>query len=398
MQRSLYYVASYLTGAGLGLVFAPELTLRVLQSNGAYPAPIVRMCGLFVLGLAAFVIQAIRLRLTQLYPTLVLVRVGFCIAYVVIYLQCRDPFFLITLSVVGAGLLASLVGLALAVPEPLARTHEPERFDLEVEANGLRFAAHSWGEGPLVLLLHGFPDTARTWDVIGPAIAKAGYRVVAPYLRGYAPSGLPPRDCDARTLGEDIVALVGALGETEARVIGHDWGAEAAYAAVALAPERFTRLVTIAIPPRAAITITPALFWALRHFIAFKLPGAEARFAANDFAMVEELCRRWSPTWKFTTRDLEHVKNAFAAPGVVHAALGYYRAAKFGTPAFLRTPITVRALAIAGADDPGVSPRVFEAVRGHYRAGYEVATVRGGHFCHRESPEACIAAIVPFLA
>ncbi len=112
MQRSLYYVASYLTGAGLGLLFAPELTLRLLQSNGAYPAPIARMCGLFVLGLAAFVIQVIRLRLTALYPTIVLVRVGFCIAYVVIYVQCGDPFFLVTLAVVGAGLIASLVGLA----------------------------------------------------------------------------------------------------------------------------------------------------------------------------------------------------------------------------------------------------------------------------------------------
>src|SRR5262249_26114504 len=135
-----------------------------------------------------------------------------------------------------------------------------------------------------------------------------------------------------------------------------------------------------------------------RHFITLVLPGAEARFAANDFAGIEVLWKRWSPTWRYTAADLAPVRNAFAAPGALKAALGYYRAAKFRTPAFLRTPVDVPALAIAGADDPGAPPELFERARRQFRARYEVATIPGGHFCHRESPDACLAALVGFLA
>jgi pimeloyl-ACP methyl ester carboxylesterase len=276
--------------------------------------------------------------------------------------------------------------------------HRPETVEHSYQANGLRFATLEWGEGPLVLLFHGFPDTARTWDQIGPAIARAGYRVVAPFLRGYAPSGIPERDTDSRTLAEDVVALIAALGADRARLVGHDWGAEAVNAATALAPERVERLVSVAVPNRAAITFTPSLVWALRHFFSLTLPGAEARFARDDYAMVDHLCRRWSPTWRFTVEDLEPVKNAFAAPGCLHAALGYYRAAKYSTPDFMRGPIDVPTLNIAGGDDPNVSPAVYERTRKHYRGRFEVVTISGGHFCHRESPEQLLAALIPFLA
>jgi len=396
MRLSLFYVASYLLMAGLGMTFWPRLTLDMMFATGDYDLVFVRMCGLFVLGLAAFVIQTIRFRLRVLYPAIIWVRVVFCTGYVVLYAQTGDPFFLATLGIVGTGLVASSVCYAL--DRHPARVHEPVATDLQIRANGTTFGALAWGEGPLVLLLHGFPDTAETWRELGPQIAAAGYRVVAPYMRGFPPSGIPARDTDARTLGEDVIAIVDALGADKARLVGHDFGAEAAYGAVALAPERFERLVTIAIPARAAVTPTPRMLWALRHFISLALPGAESRFAAHDYAMVDELCRRWSPTWQFGPDELEPVKNAFAAPGALAAALGYYRAARFRTPEFLRAPVTVPALNIAGADDPNVSPAVFEQTRAHYRAGFDLAVVRGGHFCHRESPAACLAAIVPFLA
>jgi pimeloyl-ACP methyl ester carboxylesterase len=279
------------------------------------------------------------------------------------------------------------------------RAHVPERQPVTtIEANGLRFSALEWGRGPLVLLLHGFPDSAHTWDRIGPEIAQAGYRVVAPFLRGYAPSGLPARDADIRTLGEDIIAIIDALGADRARVIGHDWGAEALYAAAALAPQRIEQMIAIAIPHRARITPTPRLVWALRHFFTFKLPGAARRFARNDYAGVERLYRRWSPTWRYTAEDLDAAKNVLAAPGGLDAVLGYYRAARFRMPAFQRAPVTVPTLCIAGADDPNLGPAEFEAARAQFAAGYTVATIPGGHFCHRESPEACLAAIVPFFA
>lgn len=83
-----------------------------------------------------------------------------------------------------------------------------------VTANGLRFAYFEEGSGPLVLLLHGFPDTARTWDAVRPALAAAGYRAVTPYLRGYHPTAIPAQPAyDSETLGRDVLALIAALGE-----------------------------------------------------------------------------------------------------------------------------------------------------------------------------------------
>ncbi|MES4793201.1 MAG: alpha/beta hydrolase, partial [Chloroflexota bacterium] len=102
-------------------------------------------------------------------------------------------------------------------------------------ANGVEFAYLTAGDGPLALLLHGFPDTAHTWRHLLPELAAAGFRVVAPWMRGYAPSSLAPDDCyQSGALGADAIALHEALGgDTDAVLVGHDWGAVAAYAAAA---------------------------------------------------------------------------------------------------------------------------------------------------------------------
>ncbi|MDP1920429.1 MAG: alpha/beta hydrolase [Myxococcales bacterium] len=267
--------------------------------------------------------------------------------------------------------------------------------ELDLVANRLRVRALTWGSrgGPVVVLVHGFPDTPHGWDVIGQALAESGAFVVAPFLRGYAPSEAGAKDTTTRDLGEDVIGLVAALGVQRVHLVGHDWGAESAYAAVALAPEAFHTLTTIAIPHRATLTPTPQLAWAIRHFVTLSLPGAEARFAKHDFAMMEELITRWSPTWKFSADELAPIKACFREPGTVHAALGYYRAAALRTPDFMAKPVTVPTLNIAGTDDPGVRPAAFESTRRHYLAGFEVLTVPGGHFCHRESPEPVIAAL-----
>src|ERR1700675_1199286 len=126
-------------------------------------------------------------------------------------------------------------------PDPVTPTASP-RF---VVANGVRFATFEEGRGPLVLLLHGFPDTAHTWDAVRPALAAAGYRAVSPFTRGYAPSEIPAEEAfDGDTLGRDVLSLIEALGESRAIVVGHDWGASAAYSAATLGPEQVSLLVT----------------------------------------------------------------------------------------------------------------------------------------------------------
>ncbi|MCE9578160.1 MAG: alpha/beta hydrolase [Deltaproteobacteria bacterium] len=267
-----------------------------------------------------------------------------------------------------------------------------------VTARGLRFAYLAAGTGPLVLLVHGFPDTAYTWDATLPAVAAAGYRAVAPFTRGYHPTAIPADGAyDVATLGGDLLALIEALGADRAIVVGHDWGASAAYSAAAIAPERVRLLVPVAIPHPGGITPTPRLVWLLRHLIAFKRASGPARLRANDFALVDELYARWSPAWKDIPRsETARVKAAFAEPGVVEAALGYYRAQPFRPPPSHRTRIEVPTVAFAGEDD-AISPRLYEKARHMFGKSYEVVQVPGGHFMHREHPEAFIPELVSVL-
>jgi pimeloyl-ACP methyl ester carboxylesterase len=266
-----------------------------------------------------------------------------------------------------------------------------------VRANGLDVAYLEDGEGPLVLLLHGFPDTAHSWDHARPRIAARGFRVVSPWLRGYAPTAIPDRDADLDTLSRDTLALIEALGETSAIIVGHDWGAATAYMVAAVAPDRVKQLIVIGIPHLATIKPSLARAWKVRHFVAFKLPGAARRFARDHFAALPALYKRWSPAWSPAPEEFAAVRAAFANPASLDAALGYYRQLRFRAPLSLRTKITVPTVAFAGLDDPIVSPAEFTAAEHMFTAGYTVESMRGGHFMHREHPEEFAAKLLPHL-
>ena len=241
-----------------------------------------------------------------------------------------------------------------------------------VTANGVRFAYLEEGTGPLVLLVHGFPDTAYTWDATLTAVAAAGYRAVAPFTRGYAPTEIPADGkYDTDTLGRNVLALIEAL---RAVVVGHDWGASGAYAAAGLGPEKVRLLVTLAIPHPRSIRPTPALMWKVRHFVTLRRKHAAANLRANDFAMVDKLVARWSPAWDVPAGETRRVKAAFAEPGCVEAALGYYRAMTPRLPLSLRGPITVPSVAFAGEHDI-IATRAYEKARGCFTASYEVVRV-----------------------
>jgi pimeloyl-ACP methyl ester carboxylesterase len=267
----------------------------------------------------------------------------------------------------------------------------------DLQANGLRFAYLEAGRGPLVLLLHGFPDTARSWDHARARLAAAGYRAVSPWLRGYAPSEIPGRDTDLETLARDAIALIAALGEPSAIVVGHDWGAAAGYAAAALEPARVTKLVAIGIPHPATLRPTPAKLWGARHFVAYKLPGAAHRFARRDFAALPALYRRWSPTWSPPAEEFAAVRAAFSNPASLDAALGYYRALRFRPPAFTRHRITVPTVAFAGLHDPIVGLDDYLRASPMFTGGYTVESIPGGHFMHREHPDVFLAKLLPHL-
>ncbi len=257
---------------------------------------------------------------------------------------------------------------------------------MNVEANGLRFACIEEGTGPLVLLLHGFPDTAHTWDDVRPRIAAKGYRAVSPFMRGYHPTQVPDQDADQETLARDALALIPALGASEAIVIGHDWGASAAYGAAGLGPERVRKLVTVGLPHPATLKPTLKKLWGVRHFAAYKLPGAAARFAAADFAALPAICRRWSPKWDPSPEELADVRECFSHRESLDAAMGYYRQLRFRPSESLRRRIAAPTVVFAGLDDGVAEPSDYHAARRKFDGEYVVEEMPGGHFMHREHP------------
>lgn len=256
-----------------------------------------------------------------------------------------------------------------------------------VEANGLRFAYLADGSGPLVLLLHGFPDTAHTWDDLRPRLAAQGFRAVSPFMRGYHPSAIPDRDADQETLARDPLALIAALGADDAVVIGHDWGASAAYGAAALGPDRVKKLFVVGIPHPAALKPTLKKLWGVRHFAAYKLPGAPDRFARNDFAALPAICRRWSPTWNPEPEEFDAVRECFANPASLNAAFGYYRKLSPIPSPSLKAKITVPTVVFAGLDDPIAEPSDYRGAERMFANEYVIEEVPGGHFMHREHPD-----------
>lgn len=202
-----------------------------------------------------------------------------------------------------------------------------------VHANDLEFAILEAGpaNGPLALCLHGFPDSAHTWRHLLPDLVNAGFRCVAPFMRGYAPTGIPADGAySVGALAADANALHERLGgDGDAVLIGHDWGAEAAYAAAAHAPGRWRSLVTMAVPPASMDPVLFSDYDQLKRFFylfVFRDPTgfANAVVAADQMAFLDRLWRDWSPGYD-ATQDLANVKECLRDPVHLAAAIEYYR-------------------------------------------------------------------------
>jgi pimeloyl-ACP methyl ester carboxylesterase len=278
---------------------------------------------------------------------------------------------------------------------------------------GLTFPALAVGEGAVVLLLHGFPDTPATFTHQLSALAAAGYRAVAPRMRGYAPEAQPEDgDYHGIRMAEDVAAWAASLSDAPVHLVGHDWGANIAYAAAARAPERFASLTTMAVPHPVrfgeAFASNPAQAARSAYILAFQAPGFEEQIVADDCAYLEALWRAWSPGWDIPADLIAAMKATFAEPGVARAALEYYRQAfdaaspaGQATAALFMQPIRVPTLGICGADDQCITADVFTAAMRaeDFAAGVKLKTIPGaGHFCHAETPDAVNAALINWLA
>jgi len=282
-----------------------------------------------------------------------------------------------------------------------------------VAARGMTFHTLEEGEGPLVLCLHGFPDSLRSFRHQLPALAAAGYRAVAPAMRGYAPTGAAP---DGRyqtaALGLDAVALIEALGYDDAIVFGHDWGALAAYGAALAAPRRVRKLIAAAVPYGAQVSAAFMSSYDQQrrswYMFFFQTPFADVALAHDDYAFIERLWRDWSPGWSFPAEEMEAVKAVFREPGVAAAALGYYRAMfnpALQDPALaelqnrmMLEPIDVPALMLHGADDGCMGAELVEGMAAFFPRGLRTEIVPGtGHFLHQEDPTRVNALVLDFL-
>jgi len=283
-----------------------------------------------------------------------------------------------------------------------------------VRANGLTFATLEAGEGPLVLCLHGFPDHARSFRHQLPALAASGFRAVAPFMRGYAPSDVPPNGpYQSAALAQDAVALIEALGYKRAAVFGHDWGAVAAYGAAVLSPERVVRLITAAVPHGAAFpTALLSNYDQQRrswYMFFFQTPFADAALPFGDFRFLERLWEDWSPGWTYPPEEMAALKETFRQPGVLAAALGYYRATL--NPAnqvpelaeiqgrISISPVSVQTLYFHGARDGCVGVELLQGMDQLFPQGLETVIVPdAGHFVHQECPELVNKRLLEFIA
>ncbi|MFD9907334.1 alpha/beta fold hydrolase [Streptomyces sp. NPDC059063] len=284
-----------------------------------------------------------------------------------------------------------------------------------ITANGIDFAYLEQGEGPLALLLHGFPEAPSMWRHLMPRLAEAGYRAVAPALRGFAPTQLPP-DGSMRLadLADDANALHEALGGDEnAVVIGHDWGGFVTWGATVRAPERWSKAVVSDVPPvrfYARKAADPVQIHKSSHFYFFQMGVADQVVPVDNFAYLDWLWQHWTgnvPGFDSTV-DREAGKDALRDPANLRAALGLYRqnfpTDAFGTDrwemgALLADLPTQPTLYVHGSEDPIVDAATMDDIVALLPEGSDGLFLDGvGHFPLLEAPQEVNDRILKFLA
>jgi pimeloyl-ACP methyl ester carboxylesterase len=270
-----------------------------------------------------------------------------------------------------------------------------------VSHDGQGFVFSQAGEGPDIVLLHGFPDTPYSWSGYEQALVDAGWRVTVPWLRGYHPDTIVAgRPYDPETLGRDAIALLDAAGIERAVLFGHDWGALLAYVGATLAPERVRALVTSGIPHPSVLRRTPVALWAVRHFFGLKMPWANWHCRRNDYSYLEKLYRRWAPEWSGAEREetVKRGKEALSSPATLAGAVDYYRALPLAGARILQQIPQMPGLIVGGDHSLG-QEGLYEKTAQLLPAPSRALLVAGaGHWPHRENEPAVTSELFKFLA
>lgn len=264
-------------------------------------------------------------------------------------------------------------------------------------------------DAPLVLCLHGFPDHPPSFAPMMRLLAEAGYRCIAPYMRGYSPSiSQGPYNMDQ--IGADAVAMAAALSpNAPIAIVGHDWGALATYVATASAPERFCSAVTMAVPHPLAFLANakdhPSQIRRSWYMLFFQLPFIPERAVPHrGFALIDKLWRDWSPGYRLPGSERVRLMQCLADS--MPAPINYYRALFRPLGASverMRRPpaealVSVPLLNLQGADDGCIAPSIASNQERFFTGPFQFEMVPGvGHFMQLEDPEGISERVIDWL-
>ena len=280
-----------------------------------------------------------------------------------------------------------------------------------VEANGIRFHYVTAGEGPLVILLHGFPQFWYAWRHQIPALASR-FKVVAPDLRGYGDSDKPPNVADYRTdiLAADVAALVKALGHDRAHVVGHDWGGAVAWTVALEQPHVVEKLVVLNCPhPKPFAKALRSNLrqlgrsWYIFFFQIPWLPEAIVRYAPEQ--MAERMFRGMAVRKDtFSDEDIRQFRESWLKPGALTGMVNYYRAT-FRNVAAMReldrseVRIAAPTLLIWAEDDVALGKELTYGMEPLFSGPFRTHYVPGcSHWVNEEQPDLVNRLLLEFLA
>lgn len=276
-----------------------------------------------------------------------------------------------------------------------------------VPTNGIRLHCTIAGDGPLVLLLHGFPETAHSWRHQIPALA-ARFRVVAPDLRGYGLSDKPRPVAayDLRELVADVRGLVESLGAASARLVGHDWGGAVAWATAMLEPALVERLAVVNMPHplrfQEELRRNPRQLLRSWYVFVFQIPGLPEWLLGRrgGRAVADSMQRAVVRPGALTDDDLATLRAAATRPGGMRGPVNYYRAALRSRIDFRTWPrVRVPTLLVWGDRDIALRPELADRTEALVDAPFRLHRIpEGGHFVHQEYPERVNALLGEFLA
>lgn len=281
----------------------------------------------------------------------------------------------------------------------------------DVAANACRFHLVEAGEGPLVLMLHGFPAFWWTWRHQVETLAAAGYRAVAMDLRGYGGSDHTPHGYDPLTLAADVVGLIRTLGEQQAVVVGHGWGGAIAWTLAAQHPDVVRAIAVVGMPHptvlREAFVSDPAQRKLGRYVLGFQRPFVpERQLTRDDAALVAAFLRRWGgPGWP-DEQTADVYRAAMLVPNTAHCSVEFHRWAIRSIPRrdgrrftdAVAQPVTVPVLQVHGTVDGAVLPSSVDGSERYAGAAYDRVDLDGlGHFPHEEDPARFAEVLLPWL-